>query len=347
MKMNKLFLILLFTTSILTAGGKKVLIEVFTNSHCVLCPAAHSTIDNYLQSGINKANIIPIYYHTSFPYPDDILNLHNTVDPSARNTFYGPFSSTPKALFDGQLQGTNYSSWGNVIDGIATQSPTIDIGLSGSISSGNANVVVKLKTASSGTFSNLSVYFLAVENVNYTGRNGISFHKNVVRLISPSSNGKSISLTTNQEVQITEQIKLNQLWNSSQLGFVVFIQNQQSKTIINSEFIPYNLLNATDIHDQNDNIPTESFLAQNYPNPFNPETIIGYQLASPGYVKLKVYDILGRELATLVDQWQLSGTYNVKFNSKSRNGEPLNSGIYFYRIDAGNFYETRKMILSR
>ncbi len=89
-------------------------------------------------------------------------------------------------------------------------------------------------------------------------------------------------------------------------------------------------------------VPAAYELSQNYPNPFNPETIIGYQLPVNSYVTLKIYDILGREVATLVNQMQNAGNYKVGFNS---NQFHLSSGIYFYRIHADKFVQSKKMIL--
>jgi hypothetical protein len=92
-------------------------------------------------------------------------------------------------------------------------------------------------------------------------------------------------------------------------------------------------------------------LAQNYPNPFNPATNIRYSIPCVGArcivpVQLKVFDILGNEVATLVDEHKLSGRYEVEFDSASGFGN-LASGIYFYRLQAGSFVETKKMILIR
>ncbi len=88
--------------------------------------------------------------------------------------------------------------------------------------------------------------------------------------------------------------------------------------------------------------PKEFRLEQNYPNPFNPATVISYQLPASSNVKLVIYDILGRELQTLVNTRQEAGRYDVQF---SVNNSPLSSGIYFYRLTAGKFIETKKMML--
>jgi len=83
-------------------------------------------------------------------------------------------------------------------------------------------------------------------------------------------------------------------------------------------------------------------LEQNYPNPFNPSTVINYQFPVASNVSLKVFDVLGNEIATLDDEEKPAGTYSVKFRTQNLQ---LSSGIYFYRLQAGSFTETKKMIL--
>ena len=87
-------------------------------------------------------------------------------------------------------------------------------------------------------------------------------------------------------------------------------------------------------------IPKEFALTQNYPNPFNPTTVIGYMLPRSSNVKLIVYDMLGREIKTLVNEFKQAGSYNVSFDASS-----LASGVYFYRINAGDFTDVKKMML--
>lgn len=79
---------------------------------------------------------------------------------------------------------------------------------------------------------------------------------------------------------------------------------------------------------------------QNYPNPFNPSTVINYQLMVNSKVMLKVYDVLGNEVATLVDEEKPAGYHSVKFD-----GSKLSSGVYFYTIKAGDYFELKKMTL--
>ena len=86
-------------------------------------------------------------------------------------------------------------------------------------------------------------------------------------------------------------------------------------------------------------------LMQNYPNPFNPSTVISYQLPVSSNVILKVYDILGTEIATLVDEFKTAGNYEVQFDSHSGNVRNLPTGVYVYQLIAGEFMSSRKMLL--
>ncbi|MBM4171654.1 MAG: T9SS type A sorting domain-containing protein, partial [Ignavibacteria bacterium] len=118
----------------------------------------------------------------------------------------------------------------------------------------------------------------------------------------------------------------------------------------------------TSIKNGKENLPIEFILFQNYPNPFNPTTTIQFVIPSPSidgrenlkdfsstrsprndnvWVTLKVYDILGREVATLVDELKQPGTYNSQFSIRN---SQLPSGVYFYTLRAGNFIKTKKMI---
>jgi hypothetical protein len=89
-------------------------------------------------------------------------------------------------------------------------------------------------------------------------------------------------------------------------------------------------------------IPTDYELGQNYPNPFNPTTRINYQIPKEGFVTLKVFDVLGNQVALLVNEYQNSGNYNIQFSS---NNLQLTSGTYFYELRAGDFVSVKKMLM--
>jgi hypothetical protein len=92
-------------------------------------------------------------------------------------------------------------------------------------------------------------------------------------------------------------------------------------------------------------VPDKFSLLQNYPNPFNPATVVKFEIVQPAKVSLKIYNILGRLVRVLVDEEKSAGTYTTYWDGNDQNGQPVSSGIYFYKLDAGNFSEVKKMVL--
>jgi hypothetical protein len=100
---------------------------------------------------------------------------------------------------------------------------------------------------------------------------------------------------------------------------------------------------TTDVRgDITNQLPAEFALFQNYPNPFNPTTAISYRLSAVSFVTLKVFDVLGREVAALVNEVRRPGVYTVRWNASTHP-----SGVFFYRLQTGKYSETRKMILMK
>jgi len=99
---------------------------------------------------------------------------------------------------------------------------------------------------------------------------------------------------------------------------------------------------VTSVTGESGHQPVAFSLEQNYPNPFNPSTTIRYELPISSRVRLGMYDILGREVSVLVNEWKSAGEYEVKFD-----GSDLSSGVYFYRLQAGGFVQARKLLLTR
>jgi len=141
----------------------------------------------------------------------------------------------------------------------------------------------------------------------------------------------------------------NITWATNLLLEIESLNITDEELLIRKEFANY-LLNGTGnlnkgtesvSNSKDDNkLPKEFALFNNYPNPFNPTTTINYSIKQDGLVSLKVYDILGKEVATLVNENKPPGKHSVKFNASN-----LPSGIYFYRIVSGNFSATKKLIL--
>ena len=98
---------------------------------------------------------------------------------------------------------------------------------------------------------------------------------------------------------------------------------------------------VTNVKDEEINKPQTFLLSQNYPNPFNPTTTIKWQIPKASLVTIKIYDVLGREKETVIDEYQEAGQYSILYIVNST----LSSGVYFYQLKVGNYIQTKKMIL--
>jgi len=90
---------------------------------------------------------------------------------------------------------------------------------------------------------------------------------------------------------------------------------------------------------------TEFILNYNYPNPFNPVTTISYKLPQAALVRMTIYDLLGRQVKTLINKTQDTGYKSVIWDATNDYGKPVSAGVYLYQIQAGNFVQSRKMVL--
>lgn len=125
-------------------------------------------------------------------------------------------------------------------------------------------------------------------------------------------------------------------------GFVVVFGGRTDRGRLGKVVPYYEILREDPASVNDDLLPKEFTLNQNYPNPFNPSTNISYQLSSGSFVSLKIYDVIGKEVAVLKNEFQNAGIYSVQLNVEKYK---LTAGIYFYRLTAGYYSATKKMIL--
>ena len=201
--------------------------------------------------------------------------------------------------------------------------------------------------------------------------NNINF---IYDITPPELVNASLLDSVNLEVEFTEQLDSTSALNISNysinngINILGITRSSNSKKVIinataHSSGVQYTLTvnNVTDLagnlisttHNlteyafspsnvKGEEVPTEFLLAQNYPNPFNPSTKISWQSPVGSHQTLKVYDVLGNEVATLVDEFRAAGSYEVEFNSDN-----LSSGVYIYCLKTGEFTQTKKMVLLR
>ena len=333
-----LFVVILVSFKSYPQEQKEVLVEVFTNSHCPLCPNAHNTLDTYLTTNPNANKINYIYYHMVYPYSDDLLYIQSSIDSDARHTFYNPIAATPRGFFDGIIQGS-VSGWADTLDNLTQKQSPLKIELSGTKSLSQLDINAAITRTGDIPDNNLVINFIVVEDVYYDGRNTISNHMHVMRKMLPTANGQAIQINLNETKNIQQVVNINPIWDRDSLSVVVFIQSTSAKTVYQSETISYNDLIVTSVENESAT-PTEFKLFQNYPNPFNPQTKIKFHLNEDGFTTLKVFNVLGNEVASLINNNLPSGSYEINFNASS-----LSSGTYFYTLTSGNNKRTKKLIL--
>ncbi len=147
------------------------------------------------------------------------------------------------------------------------------------------------------------------------------------------------------------QIKVNSstgdtiitVFNNAQVqNFNITVANEPIAITVDPNNWILKTINSVVVGIEDEMQPQTFSLEQNYPNPFNPVTKIKFTLASNEYTTLKVYDIIGKEITTLVNNQMEKGHYEINFDASN-----LPSGVYFYTLNAGGYKETRKMILMR
>ncbi len=226
------------------------------------------------------------------------------------------FNATPQGWFDGTHQGST-SGWAASLDNlVSTQSP-LEIILNGTRNSTQLNLNAQLTRTGDIAENDLVIHFIVAEDLFYDGRNGVSNHKHVMRKMLPTPNGQSFTIDLNETKDIPQTIDLDPLWDADSLNVVVFVQSIGSKTVYQSETISYQNL-VVSVNDESNNIPGKFILEQNYPNPFNPSTKIKYSIPSNikremSNVILRVFDVLGNEVATLVNEEKPARSYEVQF----------------------------------
>jgi len=157
-------------------------------------------------------------------------------------------------------------------------------------------------------------------------------------------NGKRISVKAKA---ISDSSVTKQDYSSGNLSYHVivpegYVSVKSSTCTFKRWLITFNIADSVTGVEDDFNVPTEFSLSQNYPNPFNPSTAINFSIAERGFVTLKVFNLLGQEVATLVNEEKIAGHYNVNFNASQ-----LASGMYVYRLQTENFTSTKKMILMK
>jgi hypothetical protein len=334
------------------AYPRKVVVEIFTSTTCSPCFAADDFyFNNWLPNYGGNAQIITVAYHVWWPSPgNDPMYLANPTPVQTRNTYYqGSSAYAPRGFIDGFIDGTSaYSTWPGAIEPRFLDPSPISIVLTGTRNGNTLNMNAQINASMPVNSSNWRVHWLVLQDGIPEPQNSPSgyvpfTHHAVHRTMLPDGNGSTISISQGQTVDIPRTITLGSGWTANNCKVVVIVQNNTDKKIQQAEVIEVQTL--TDVPGGTGTIPTSFSLEQNYPNPFNPTTTIQYNVSERSFVSLKVFNMLGEEVKTLVAAEQAAGSYPVVWNATDNAGRDVPSGVYFYQMTAGNFKETRKLML--
>jgi hypothetical protein len=316
-----------------TTPRELVILEIGTGTWCTYCPGAamgaEDLIDNGQQVGV-------VEYHSG----DSYENSYSTD----RIDYYG-IGGFPTAVFDGVeyfVGGSHtqsmYSNYLPLYNGRIVVNSAFEMEITGEMDRDDDYTVQVHVTRHAPVMSNNMVLHLTLTesgiDENWQDQDHLSY---VERLMAPGSDGTGLDLNGEEEVVL--EFTINSSWVTAECELVAFIQDLDSKEIQQGIKVMVTELESEGVSDVAQT-PQSTALGINYPNPFNPSTSITYDIVQPGPVSLVVYNIVGEKVATLVDELQISGNYEVTFDAGH-----LPSGLYFYQLTTVEFDATRKMML--
>jgi hypothetical protein len=338
------FLLLSFSSdNLFSQALRRVLFEEWTSSTCGPCASNNPILNAFIEA--HWDTITAVKYHVGWPSPgNDPMYLYNPTQSYDRRYYYN-VNAVPWLNVDGVILDiwpfSTQAFQNAMIQRIGTPTP-VSISVTDQRIPGDSNkatvVLTKLSNLPSGTYY-LRVMAVEKKVIYQTppGPNGETIFPEVFRWAFPNSTGTLITATAGTETYIFKYKIENPPMVDSMIYTIAFLQNDINKEVLNSG-IGYGSLIGID--PKFNNLPAKYILSQNYPNPFNPSTLIYFEMPKDGNVSLKVFDILGNEVKTLVEGYHKAGTYNIYFT-----GSDIASGVYYYRLTADGFTDTKKMVL--
>lgn len=363
MKKHFLFLILLttifFASNNIFSGSRNLVIEFSTGTWCGFCPCGERVADSIL---VRYPNTAVIGYHSGGNDP------FTNFPGSAIFGMMG-YQASPTACINRQNHPGNggiypymsYSMWSARVTELYNTSPLTVVDVV--IATKNYNPATRELTAviNSTALQNLTgqykIHFIITEdNIVYPqnhyepcGPNGYDsnyVHKWIPRVITNGANGENLNSgglwSQNQLITKNFAYTLSGSWNADNCKFIAIVYRDSSLGIFAStvqQSVKTSVTGPLGISTVS-TIPDNYSLSQNYPNPFNPVTNIKFSIAKDGIASLKIYDIIGNEVSTLINGFMRAGIYNAEID-----GTNWSSGVYYYSLKVADFNQTKKMVL--
>jgi len=285
------------------------------------------------------ANILNISYHSSDPF--------SNIDGNIRFNYYS-VSGTPTTWADGVLRqvGSNGQHGDSVaFAGFYNQRHAVSSPLSITVT-GRYNISthagrVKATITNTGSTALLSrkLRYVITETVHYHW-GGLDTCWQVCRMMPPYASGKWISLNPGETKSDSQNFTIDTTWVESKIAMVAFVQNDSTKEIHQAAWVPLTSFSGVEGGLPPVPVADDVELSQNRPNPFKGSTEIFFSLPKSEQVRLAIYDAQGRLVRTLVEGNRSAGTHQVSVSG-------LESGVYFYRLEAGRTSLTRRMVVAK
>lgn len=327
-----------------SAQSKKVLFEEFTNASCSPCASNNPFLKSFIES--KGDTIVAIKYHTNFPGFDPMYNANPAQVEERRTGYYSDVNAVPWLKGDGDvfpdIWPFTLANFNNAFDTRKSVIPQLTMSMTDQRIPGDSiRATVRINIPATLPSGNYRLRVMAVEGViEYSsppGTNGERIFEHVFRKGIPDMNGTVLSTSAGNYEYIFTYKKENE-WQDTSIYTVAFVQNDLGMKEVLNCASARTLITA--LNNVSSEIPNEFALHQNFPNPFNPSTTIGFTLPQKGHVKLAIFNVLGKEVSTVINQALNAGEYRIDFN-----GEMLSSGVYYYNLTAKDVNITRSMIL--
>lgn len=326
-----------------TSPRQMVVLEIGTGGWCPYCPGAAMAADGFVDGGYNVA---VIENHNGDPYANDSSN--------SRNNYYG-ISGFPTGIFDGLLSyvgGNNTSSIINSYMPLYQQRDAIktplNIQIYGEENRENYDITIRIDKLAPMPYPNLVAHFaLTQSHIAYAWQGQTHFNF-VNRMMYPNWQGTPIALSAAPlgNLDLNLSVLKDPSWVTTDCEFVAFIQNVDTKEIIQGNKIMVYDLVAPPVANDDPALPgVQNRLNSISPNPFSESAVISFSLKDSQPVELGIYNIKGQLVKTLLAETKTAGTHQIIWDGRDSSGNTVANGAYIVRMASANSSLTRRLML--
>jgi len=220
-------IVALASTVVSAQVPSKVMMDVFTNSHCGPCATMHANVDAVITNTARKQNVVLVYHHIRV-YADDPIYQANTVDPTQRAQFMRGVAGTPTVFFNGQRWTSSYAGWAAHLDALLAQTSNIDVQAEAEFDEAYVTLTYTITSVDPAAQAS-NLYAAVVENVTYRGRNNVSSHDGANRAGLTPAEGVALEFDELGVAKGTARVLRRAGWDMSKLRVVLSVQNPETR----------------------------------------------------------------------------------------------------------------------